>query len=54
MAVNRNIVAATDPLVPHKAALELVMASIDNKIVGLHMIQMKWQVIEISATRVAS
>ncbi|HTW53073.1 MAG TPA: DUF4238 domain-containing protein [Stellaceae bacterium] len=43
-------IATKDPLIPDKAALELVMSSIDNEIVGLHMMQMKWRVIEISTT----
>jgi hypothetical protein len=43
-------IATKDPLIPQKAALELVMATIDNEIVGLHMMQMKWRVIEISST----
>lgn len=43
-------IAARDPLIPHKAALDLVVASIDNPVVGQHIIQMQWEVIEISGT----
>ena len=43
-------IAARHPLIPHKAALDLVVASIDNPIVGQHIIQMQWEVIEISVT----
>jgi Protein of unknown function (DUF4238) len=45
-----DYIAANDPLIPQKEALKLVMGSIDNEIVGLHMMQMKWEVIDISAS----
>jgi hypothetical protein len=43
-------IAASDQLIPHKAALKLVIAGMDNEVVGQHVIQMAWDVIDISAS----
>ncbi len=43
-------IAIRDPLVPHKAAINLMIAAMDNPIVGQHILEMHWEVIEIAAT----
>ena len=44
-------VALRDPLIPHKAAIDLMVAAMDNRDVGQHIIGMHWEVIEIGGTR---
>jgi hypothetical protein len=43
-------IAIRDPLVPHKAAIDLMVAAMDNRDVGQHIIEMHWEVIEIAGT----
>jgi hypothetical protein len=43
-------IALRDPLIPHKAALDLMVAAMDNREVGQHIIGMQWEVIEITGT----
>jgi hypothetical protein len=43
-------IALRDPLIPHKAALNLMVAAMDNGEVGQHIIGMHWEVIEIAET----
>jgi hypothetical protein len=43
-------IALTDPLIPHKAALQLVMAGIDNENFGAYVNRMVWEVIDTSAS----
>lgn len=43
-------IAIHDPLTPHKAAIDLVVAAIDNPDIGQHIIGMHWEVIEIAVT----
>ena len=43
-------IALRDPLIPHKAALDLMVAAMDNRKVGQHIIGMQWEVIEITGT----
>lgn len=43
-------IAVRDPLIPHKAAIDLMVAAMDNRDVGQHIIEMHWEVIEIAGT----
>lgn len=43
-------IAITDPLIPHKAALQLVMSAVDNPNFGSYVNQMVWDVIDTSAS----
>jgi hypothetical protein len=43
-------IALRDPLIPHKAELDLLIGCIDNPIAGQHIIGMHWEVIEIAGT----
>jgi hypothetical protein len=43
-------IAIRDPLIPHKAAIDLMVAAMDNRDVGQHIIEMHWEVIEIAGT----
>ena len=43
-------IAQRDPLIPHKAAIDLMVAAMDVPEVGLHIIRMHWEVIEICNT----
>jgi hypothetical protein len=43
-------IATIDPLIPNKAALQLVMGAIDNEIAGAHIVNMVWDVIDTSAS----
>jgi len=43
-------IALRDPLIPHKAALDLMVAAMDNREVGQHIVGMQWEVIEIAGT----
>ncbi|HUZ75939.1 MAG TPA: DUF4238 domain-containing protein [Stellaceae bacterium] len=43
-------IAIHDPLIPHKAAINMMVAAMDNPDVGKRIIEMHWEVIEIAAT----
>ena len=43
-------IAIRDPLIPHKAAIDLMVAAMDNRDVGQHIIEMHWEVMEIAGT----
>jgi uncharacterized protein DUF4238 len=45
-----DYIATNDPTTPYRFKLELVMGAIDNEYIGEHIINMHWDVVEISET----